>query len=71
YKQLKAILENFFISIASDFINDKSELAATFIETRALQQREYELLKKREKLKNNKRKNFEEALKKFFTNIDE
>ncbi|MBE3176066.1 ATP-binding protein [Enterobacter cloacae complex sp. P29RS] len=71
YKQLKAILENFFISIASDFFNDKSELAATFIETRARQQREYELLKKREKLKTTKRKNFEAALNKFFTKLDE
>ncbi|MFP2507046.1 ATP-binding protein [Buttiauxella gaviniae] len=71
YKQLKSILENFFISIATDYFNDKSDLAATFIETRARQVREYDLLKKREKLKTTKRKKFEGSLTKFFTKYDE
>lgn len=71
YKQLKSILENFFVSIAADYFNDKSELAATFIEARARQSREYELLKKREKLKTTKRKKLEDSLLKFFKKYDD
>ncbi|MCP6104685.1 regulator, partial [Klebsiella pneumoniae] len=48
YKQFKAILENFFIQVAADYFNDKGDQSATFIETRARQQRENELIKKRE-----------------------
>ncbi|AYW90039.1 regulator [Yersinia pseudotuberculosis] len=70
YKQLKAILENFFIQVASDYFNDKGDQSSTFIETRARQQREYELLKKREKFKNNKRRIFSDSLDKFFKKVD-
>ena len=71
YKQLKAILENFFVQIAADYFNDKGDLASTFIEARTRRQREYELLKKREKLKTTKRKNLELSLDKFFIKLDE
>lgn len=71
YKQLKAILENFFIQIALDYFNDRGALSATYNETRARQQREYELLKKREGLKSSKRKKFSESLANFFKRLDE
>lgn len=70
YKQLKAILENFFIQIAADYFNDKGDQSATFIETRARQQREYELLRKRDGYKNSKRKKFSESLERFFKKSD-
>ncbi|HAX4190761.1 TPA: sensor histidine kinase [Escherichia coli] len=70
YKQLKSVLENFFIQVAADYFKDKGEQSATFIETRARQQREYDLLKKREGYKNSKRKNFSESLDKFFKKSD-
>ncbi|KEY58969.1 signal transduction histidine-protein kinase/phosphatase MprB [Serratia sp. DD3] len=70
YKQLKAILENFFIQIAADYFNDKGDQSSTFIETRARQQRENEILKKRDNYKNNKRKKFSEALEVFFKKLD-
>lgn len=70
YKQLKAILENFFIQIASDYFNDKGDQSATFIETRARQNREHDLLKKRDKLKTTKRKKFATSLDVFFNKYD-
>lgn len=70
YKQFKAILENYFIQLAADFFNDKGDRAATFIETRARQQRENELIKKRENYKTVKRKKFIDALNNFFTKLD-
>lgn len=70
YKQLKSVLENFFIQVAADYFRDKGEQSATFIETRARQQREYDLLKKREGYKNSKRKIFSESLDKFFKKSD-
>lgn len=70
YKQLKSILENFFIQVAADFFNDRGEQSATFIETRARQQRENELLKKRDSFKTAKRKKFSEALNSFFKKLD-
>lgn len=70
YKQLKAILENFFIQIAADFFNDRGDQSATFIETRARQQRENELLKKRDSYKNTKRKRFTKELELFFKKFD-
>ncbi|RRA92488.1 ATP-binding protein [Aeromonas veronii] len=70
YKQLKAILENFFIQVAADYFNEKGDLSATFIETRARQQREYALLKKRESHKTTKRKIFAASLESFFKNFD-
>lgn len=71
YKQLKAILENFFIQVAADYFNDKGDQSATFIETRSRQQRENELLKKREGYKSAKRKKFVESLDGFFKNLDQ
>lgn len=62
YKQLKAILENFFIQVASDYFNEKGDLSATFIETKARQKHENELLKKREDHKITKRKKFAASL---------
>lgn len=70
YKQLKAILENFFIQIASDYFNDKGDQSSTFIEKRARQQRENELLKKRDGYKNAKRKKFSEVIASFFKKFD-
>lgn len=70
YKQLKAILENFFIQIAADYFNDRGDQSATFIETRARQQREHELLKKRESLKTTKRKKLSISLDNFFKKYD-
>ncbi|MFB4357159.1 ATP-binding protein [Pantoea sp. BR_17] len=70
YKQLKAILENFFIQIASDYFNDKGDHSSTFIEKRARQQRENEILRKRDGYKNIKRKKLSENLEKFFKKLD-
>lgn len=70
YKQLKAILENFFIQIAADYFRDGGDQSATFLETRARQQRAYELLKKRNSFKTTKRKNFVAALETFFKKLD-
>lgn len=71
YKQIKSILENFFIQLAIDFFNEKGELADTFIETRARQQKEYELLKKRAKLKTAKKNEFDKNINEFFDRADE
>ncbi|WHQ75053.1 ATP-binding protein [Pantoea sp. Lij88] len=70
YKQFKAILENFFIQVAADYFNDKGDQSATFIETRARQQRENELIKKRESYKASKRKRFSASLDNFFRKLD-
>ncbi|MBJ8982782.1 ATP-binding protein [Citrobacter freundii] len=70
YKQFKAILENYFIQLAADFFNDKGDRSATFIETRARQQRENELIKKREGYKTAKRKRFIDSLTYFFKKLD-
>lgn len=70
YKQLRAILENFFIQVAADYFKDGGNQSATFIETRARQQRENEILKKRETLKTTKRKKFAAALEVFFKKLD-
>ncbi|WP_047100585.1 ATP-binding protein, partial [Dickeya dianthicola] len=70
YKQLKAILENFFIQVAADYFNEKGDQSATFIETRARQQRDNELLKKRENYKATKRKKFIANLNDFFKKLD-
>lgn len=70
YKQLKAILEHFFIQVAADYFNHNGDRSATFIETRARQQRENELLKKRESYKSAKRKKFIDSLDGFFRKLD-
>lgn len=70
YKQLKAILENFFIQVAADYFKDGGNQSATYIEKRARQQRENELLKKRDSLKTTKRKKFAAALEIFFKKLD-
>lgn len=70
YKQFRAILENFFITIAADYFVDKGELSDLFIEQRSRQQEQYELLRKREKLKSTKKKKLKESLEIFFSRYD-
>ncbi len=70
YKQLKSILENFFIQVAADYFREGGDQSTTFIETRARQQRENQLLKNRERYKTVKRKKFEAALDVFFKKLD-
>lgn len=70
YKQFKGILENFFIKIATDFFVDKGDLSDIFFEQRARQQEQYELIKKRENLKSEKKKKLQIRLQKFYADLD-
>lgn len=71
YKQIKSVLENFFIQLAIDFFNEKGDLSDTFIETRSRQQKEYELLQKRKKLRTIKKHEFDKSINEFFNKADE
>lgn len=70
YKQIRSILENFFIQLAIDFFNEKGALSTTFLENKAHRNKEYELLKKREKLKTAKKSEFEKSINGFFDRAD-
>jgi len=71
YKQFKSILENFFIQIAIDFFNKKGELSDFFIEQKKAHEKAFELIRKRETLKSNKKKRLKEQLEKFFSDLDD
>jgi len=70
YKQFKAILSNFFIQLAGDFFNESGDLSAEFVEKKKRHQENYLALKKREKLKNNKKIALQENLDLFFNDVD-
>jgi signal transduction histidine kinase len=69
YKQFRAIIENFFVSIATQYFKEKGELAEVFNIERERNKKNYELLKKREKLKNEKKKQLSKDLDIFFENF--
>lgn len=71
YKQFKNILINFFIQLAQDIFNEKGDLSDFFIEEKNRQQRDYELLRKREKLTSEKKKKLQIQLERFFDRLDE
>lgn len=71
YKQFKSVLENFFIQVAADFFNDKGDLSEQFVQIRARHQETYDLLKKREGLKSNKKRKLQDNLEKFFVRYDD
>lgn len=70
YKQLKDILENFFIQMARDFFNENGELSDIFIKTRERNRLEYETLRKRSQLTATKKKKLKLSLDKFFDQLD-
>lgn len=70
YKQLKSILENFFVQVAADFFNEKGDLSDYFIETRSRQQEQHKALQKRAKLKSEKKKKLKKQLESFFAKLD-
>ncbi len=71
YKQFRSILENFFIQIAADFFNEKGEQSDLFIEQRKNHQQAFEVIKRRENLKSNKKKKLEKDLEEFFKTSDD
>lgn len=62
YKQFRAIIENFFISIATQYFKEKGELAEVFNIERERNKKNYELLEKRAKLKNEQKKQLSKDL---------
>lgn len=69
YKQFRAIIENFFIAIATQYFREKGELAEVFNIERERNKKNYELLEKRAKLKNEKKKQLSKDLDIFFENF--
>lgn len=69
YKQFRAIIENFFISIATQYFKEKGELAEVFNIERERNKKNYELLEKRAKLKNEQKKQLSKDLDVFFENF--
>lgn len=70
YKQLKDILENFFIQIARDFFNEGGDLSGIYQKTKERNRLENELLKKRSKLTTTKKDNLKKSLDRFFDKLD-
>lgn len=69
YKQFRSIIENFFISIAKQYFVESGELAETFNFEKERNKKNYELLEKRAKLKNEKKKKLSKDLEVFFENL--
>ncbi|MDM1302801.1 ATP-binding protein [Acinetobacter indicus] len=69
YKQFRSIIENFFIFIAKQYFTDNGDLSETFQLERERIRKNYELLEKRAKLKNEKKKQLSKDLNAFFENF--
>lgn len=69
YKQFRSIIENFFVSIAKQYLTEKGELAEVFNIERERNRKNYELLEKRSRLKNAKKKKLVNDLDNFFENF--
>ena len=69
YRQLKDILENFFLHLAADFFRDGGELSDYFIERRTELERLELARRRREKQVSTKRKNIAASLEGFFERV--
>lgn len=69
YKQFRSIIENFFIFIAKQYFTDSGDLSETFQLERERNRKNYDLLEKRAKLKNEKKKQLSKDLNDFFENF--
>ena len=66
YRQLQAILKNFFIQLAADFFNDGSDGTSFFTERKDHYRALNEVLSHRDELVKHKKENFAKHLNKFF-----
>lgn len=71
YRDFRAILVNFFRQLAYEFFRETSPQGEDFNENKALLRAQAELLKKQQKKADNRRGEFDESLKTFFTRYNE
>lgn len=71
YRQFKSILEHFLVQTAADFFREGGSNRAAFEEERERLAKEHELLEKRRRQVAGKRKEFSEALHRFFERIND
>ena len=71
YRNLRSILQNFFVQVAGDFFREEGAYSDAFHDTRAKLQGAYAQLRKRELRAGIQRKKFVSALDRFFEAYDE
>ncbi|MFA4846333.1 MAG: ATP-binding protein, partial [Patescibacteria group bacterium] len=70
YRQLKSILKNFFIQLATDFFREESTYGARYLEKKTEMERNKAALDKRERMVSSKRKQLSDNLVEFFQRYD-
>lgn len=71
YRQIKAILENFFQQVAKDYFRADSVYGEEYRAIKSQYVRDAELLKKRDSRLRDRKKTFTDTLDKFFKNLEE